>query len=86
MVKKLSRRKFLAGFKRKSFLGSAFPSVRASAPIADKRFGTNLTKAFATTNRQTQKSSSGITKKRSQITGVIGKATKRTAIRAKTLQ
>lgn len=36
----------MKGFAKKSFLGSAYPSLRASAPRLDKKMGTNVSAQF----------------------------------------
>lgn len=42
----LSKSLFMKGFAKKSFLGSAYPSLRASAPRLDKKMGTNVSAQF----------------------------------------
>lgn len=46
MVSKLSKSKFTKGFARKSFLGSAYPSMRQQADAMDRRMGTNVKAQF----------------------------------------
>lgn len=52
MPRKLSKKGFTSGFSSKSFLGSAYPSVRMMAPTMDRRMGTSVSSQFAKLDKQ----------------------------------
>lgn len=56
---KLTKKAFTSGFAKKSFLGSAFPSVRQSAPRTARIVGSTAENSFKTIDNQSKLISKG---------------------------